>query len=216
MHTRTHTHQMHTHIQIHTHVHRWVRVCTHTCDETFYLISHFLLQWTLMSYMIEGGGSPTLSRAKSWLYRYPEASHTLLQAITDVNVDYLEGQVLGGAQMLQVFESHAGLLGAHQFSEFCLPYLTQIAEKLKERLKKHNVPDIPMVRCGCSTEIMSCYNKYNLNYSLDTLFLPPPPPPPPPLVLCTNLDLWDSLSHLQLSKTENGSCLQKVENYTLE
>ena len=38
-----------------------------------------------MSYMIEGGGSPTLSKAKSWLYRYPENSHQLLKALTEVN-----------------------------------------------------------------------------------------------------------------------------------
>lgn len=37
-----------------------------------------------MSYMIEGGGSPTLSKAKAWLYRYPENSHQLLNALTEV------------------------------------------------------------------------------------------------------------------------------------
>ena len=60
--------------------------------------------WTLMSYMIEGGGSKTLSKAKKWLYQYPEASKKLLQIITDVNVDYLVEQVRAGAQLLQVFE----------------------------------------------------------------------------------------------------------------
>ncbi len=59
--------------------------------------------WTLMAYMIEGGGSKTLSRAKTWLYLHPEASHRLLSAITDLSIDYLVGQVLlGGAQLLQV------------------------------------------------------------------------------------------------------------------
>ena len=55
-----------------------------------------------MSYMIEGGGSNTLSRAKSWLYRHKDASHQLLQAITDVSIDYLQEQVRAGAQALQV------------------------------------------------------------------------------------------------------------------
>ena len=98
-----------------------------------------------MSYMIEGGGSPTLSRAKAWLYRHKKSSHFLLQGITDICVDYLEGQVLAGAQLLQVFESHAGLLGSGLFLEFCLPYLKQIARKVKERLKEKGLTPVPMV-----------------------------------------------------------------------
>ena len=58
-----------------------------------------------MSYMIEGGGSTTLSRAKAWLYAHKDSSHQLLQAITDVSIDYLEGQVKAGAQALQVYHS---------------------------------------------------------------------------------------------------------------
>lgn len=53
-----------------------------------------------MSYMIEGGGSKTMSKAKAWLYRYPSDSHKLLQILTDVIVDYLVGQVNAGAQVL--------------------------------------------------------------------------------------------------------------------
>lgn len=52
-----------------------------------------------MSYMIEGGGSTTQAKAKKWLYVYPEASHKLLQHLTDVIVDYLVGQVMAGAQV---------------------------------------------------------------------------------------------------------------------
>lgn len=60
-------------------------------------------QWTLMSYMIEGGGSTTHSKAKRWLYRHPEASHDLLKRLTDVIVEYLLGQVKAGAQVSGVF-----------------------------------------------------------------------------------------------------------------
>lgn len=56
-------------------------------------------QWTLMSYMIEGGGSTTMAKAKSWLYRHPEASHRLLRLLADVVTDYLVGQVAAGAQV---------------------------------------------------------------------------------------------------------------------
>ena len=59
--------------------------------------------WTLMAYMIEGGGSKTLSKAKSWLWKYPTETHGLLQKITDVSVDFLVGQVRAGAQVINIF-----------------------------------------------------------------------------------------------------------------
>lgn len=55
--------------------------------------------WTLMAYMIEGGGSKTLAKAKSWLWTYPEESHDLLNRITDVAIEFLVGQVEAGAQV---------------------------------------------------------------------------------------------------------------------
>lgn len=49
--------------------------------------------------MIEGGGSPTQSKAKAWLYKYPEESHELLKILTNVIVDYLVEQIVAGAQV---------------------------------------------------------------------------------------------------------------------
>jgi len=84
--------------------------------------------------MIEGGGSKTLSKAKSWLFMYPTESHQLLQRITDVCVDFLVGQVHAGAQMLQVFDSWGGELGPTDFEEFSRPYLQQIVTRVKAQL----------------------------------------------------------------------------------
>lgn len=55
--------------------------------------------WTLMAYMVEGGGSKTFEKSKSWLYKYPEDSKALLMRIADVCADLLVGQVLAGAQV---------------------------------------------------------------------------------------------------------------------
>ena len=98
-----------------------------------------------MSYMIEGGGSKTQAKAKKWLYAHPQASHELLQVLTDVNVDYLVGQVKAGSQMLQVFESHAEYLSPETFDTFCLPYLTEICSKVKAKLQAENIAPVPMV-----------------------------------------------------------------------
>ncbi len=96
--------------------------------------------WTLAAYMIEGGGSKTFSKSKAWLWAHPEASHELLQAVAEVVAGHLAAQADAGAQALQVFDSWAGLLSPAQFAEFALPYLNQIADRLKER---H--PEVPLI-----------------------------------------------------------------------
>ena len=96
--------------------------------------------WTLMAYMVEGGSSKSYRSARRWLYQHPEASKDLLQRTTDVIVDYLIGQVDAGAQMLQVFDSWAGLHGPETFRTFCLPYLDEIATRVKDA---H--PEVPLV-----------------------------------------------------------------------
>ena len=90
--------------------------------------------WTLMAYMIEGAGSKTFAASKTWLFKHPEDSHALLQAITDVLIEYVVLQVKHGAQLIQVFDSWAGLLSPEAFREFSLPYLTQIAEALHRQV----------------------------------------------------------------------------------
>lgn len=52
-------------------------------------------------------------------------------------------------QALQVFESHAGILGPLEFKEFSLPYLRDIARRIKDKLKEAG-QDVPMVRDSCA------------------------------------------------------------------
>jgi len=101
--------------------------------------------WTLMSYMVEGGGSKTYSKSKKWLYQHPTESLDLLQRLTDVIVEYLVEQVRAGAQILQLFESNAEYLEPDMFNKFALPYLVQINNKVKEGLHNENLEVVPMI-----------------------------------------------------------------------
>lgn len=88
--------------------------------------------WTIFSYMIEGKGSKTFSDAKKMLYTQPEVSHQLLQMITDSTINYLKGQVRAGADIIQIFDSWAGILGPKQYEEFSLKYISQICDAIKD------------------------------------------------------------------------------------
>ena len=86
--------------------------------------------WTIFSYMVEGSGSKTFSKAKAMLYSRPDLAHQLLQKITDSTIKYLKAQITAGADMVQIFDSWAGILSPNQFNEFALPYIKQICDAI--------------------------------------------------------------------------------------
>lgn len=86
--------------------------------------------WTLFSYMIEGSGSKTFSKAKKFLYTEPKDAHLLLEKITQSTINYLKAQVQAGADMIQIFDSWAGVLSPEQYREFSLRYISRICDEI--------------------------------------------------------------------------------------
>ncbi|MFZ7114787.1 MAG: uroporphyrinogen decarboxylase [Bacteroidota bacterium] len=88
--------------------------------------------WTILSYMIEGKGSKTFSKAKKFLYTEPRLAHKLLDKITKSTINYLKGQISAGADIVQVFDSWAGVLSPEQYSEFASRYISEISDSISE------------------------------------------------------------------------------------
>lgn len=88
--------------------------------------------WTIFSYMIEGSGSKTFSKARKFLYQNPKAAHLLLEKITQTTIAYLKQKIRSGADIVQVFDSWAGILPPQQYSEFAVPYIRKICEAMDE------------------------------------------------------------------------------------
>ena len=88
--------------------------------------------WTIFAYMVEGGGSKTFSKARRMLYHDPQTSHALLQKITESTINYLQGQVKAGADLVQIFDSWAGILSPQLYEQFSLPYINMICEAISE------------------------------------------------------------------------------------
>lgn len=87
--------------------------------------------WTIFSYMLEGSGSKTFSKARKFLYQNPKAAHLLLDKITQTTIAYLKQKVHSGANMIQIFDSWAGILPPHQYSEFAIPYIKKIVDAIE-------------------------------------------------------------------------------------
>ncbi|MFN7119015.1 MAG: uroporphyrinogen decarboxylase [Saprospiraceae bacterium] len=88
--------------------------------------------WTIAAYMLEGSGSKTFSKAKKFLYTQPELAHALLRKITDASIVYLKNQVRNGADLLQLFDSWAGILSPSQYQKFAAPYIAEICTAITE------------------------------------------------------------------------------------
>jgi uroporphyrinogen decarboxylase len=80
--------------------------------------------------MIEGKGSKTFSEAKRFLYTQPRLAHRLLEKITGSTINYLKAQIEAGADLVQLFDSWAGMLSPRHYKEFALQYISQICEAI--------------------------------------------------------------------------------------
>lgn len=98
--------------------------------------------WTLASYMIEGSGSKNFTEIKSLMYSEPDTLLSLLNKLSDAVADLLLAQVKAGADVVQIFDSWAGILTPEYFRKFSLPYLKEVVQKVK----KAGVPVIVFAR----------------------------------------------------------------------
>ena len=88
--------------------------------------------WTLFAYMVEGSGSKTFSLARKMLYTQEAFSMQFLEMITESTIRYLKAQVEAGADMLQIFDSWAGILPPDQYERYSLNYIRAICEAIPE------------------------------------------------------------------------------------
>lgn len=100
--------------------------------------------FTIFCYMTEGKGSKTFSVAKKLLYTDPHFAHALLRQITDSTIAYLKAQVRAGADLVQIFDSWAGILSPEQYRTFSLPYIKQICDALGNEVQDGIVNHAPV------------------------------------------------------------------------
>lgn len=108
------------------------KVATALPDETTFL-GFAGAPWTVATYMVAGEGSRDQAAARLMAYREPERFSALIDAIVDVTVDYLAGQVAAGVHAVQIFDSWSGSLAPDEFDRWVIPPTRAIVERLKAR-----------------------------------------------------------------------------------
>jgi uroporphyrinogen decarboxylase len=104
--------------------------------------------WTLATYMVEGGSSKDFRKSKAMLYDNPQAMHLLLDKLAQSVTAYLNGQILAGAQAVQIFDSWGGSLSAAAYQEFSLAYMRKIVNGLIREQDGRKVPVILFTKGG--------------------------------------------------------------------
>lgn len=88
--------------------------------------------WTVASYMIAGAGSRDLAAVRLFAFRYPDAFARLMDALVSASIEYLAAQARAGVEVVQIFDSWAGLLPADQFEAWCIEPTVRIVEGLRK------------------------------------------------------------------------------------
>ncbi|MCH2173298.1 uroporphyrinogen decarboxylase [Myxococcota bacterium] len=94
--------------------------------------------FTLAAYLVEGSGSRDFATLKTMMVREPDVLRSLLARLTKLTVAYLEAQIEAGAQVVQLFDTWAGLLDAESYREWVLPVHREIARSTRRE-------DVPLI-----------------------------------------------------------------------
>lgn len=100
--------------------------------------------FTLACYAIEGGGSRSFETAKGFMYEHPASWNRLMGKLTTVVADSLLAQAAAGASALQVFDSWAGLLSAHDYVRYVLPHMKTLFTRVA-------AAGVPVINFGTGT-----------------------------------------------------------------
>lgn len=89
--------------------------------------------WTVASYMIGGRGTPDLAPARALVRHDPALVRMLIERLVDVQSSYLIEQLRAGADAVQIFESHAGVLpdGEDSLAEWCFRPVAEMIRRIR-------------------------------------------------------------------------------------
>ncbi|MGN6288456.1 MAG: uroporphyrinogen decarboxylase [Sphingopyxis terrae] len=96
--------------------------------------------WTVATYMVAGQGSKDQAAARRMALSDPAAFEAIIDAIVDLSVAYLSGQIEQGVEAVQLFDSWAGSLSPAEFERWVIAPNAEIVRQLKAL---H--PDTPII-----------------------------------------------------------------------
>lgn len=93
--------------------------------------------WTVASYIIEGGSSKSFSKVRT----FDSAElRNIIKKITEATIIYLIKQIEAGADVVQLFDSNAGVLSEDLFREYVINPTERIVSAIQDKF-----PNFPII-----------------------------------------------------------------------
>lgn len=126
-----------------------LKICRSELSEQA-LIGFIGSPWTLAAYAVEGGSGASsatknFTNLRKMTYQQPQLMHKLLKRLSDEVIELAMMQIDSGANVIQIFDSWAGLLNHDYYRNFSYAYIKLIVETLKER--RPDTPCIVFAKC---------------------------------------------------------------------
>jgi uroporphyrinogen decarboxylase len=124
-------------------VYETVRRVKALLDDRTALIGFCGAPWTVATYMVAGEATPDQASARQFAYRDPDNFARLIDRLVQASIDYLVGQLKAGAEVVQIFDTWAGVLGSDQFDRWCIMPTQKIVEGVRRQVPQAKIIGFP-------------------------------------------------------------------------
>jgi len=102
--------------------------------------------WTVACYMLEGKPSKDYMSLRSLMIEKPDSFNFLMEKITDATINYIDGQIKSGVNVIQIFDSNGTYISKDHYEKYSLPYISKIIRHINSR----NIPSIYFAKGLCN------------------------------------------------------------------
>jgi uroporphyrinogen decarboxylase len=119
-------------------------------DQRIALIGFCGAPWTVATYMVAGHGTPDQAPARIMAYRHPEAFAKIIDRLVETSIEYLLRQLQAGADVLQIFDTWAGILPPREFARWSIEPTRRIVAGVRAKVPDAKIIGFPR---GAGTQL---------------------------------------------------------------
>ena len=124
-------------------VYEALRRVRQTLDPKIALIGFCGAPWTVATYMVAGHGTPDQAPARMLAYRHPDAFAKIIDVLVENSIQYLAGQLKAGADVLQIFDTWAGVLPPREFERWSVAPTKRIVDGVRKHMPGARIIGFP-------------------------------------------------------------------------